>query len=362
MGYRRLGRQIPRDMAHDFLDIDGLPRGGHLQIVEPCCRPGLRTLGGVRAAKRMRNYMPMLLYNASRRYGLSASQMFEEFCRQLPLSTTQRVSIADRTARITRRLNGDFRDTASDATNRFYGGSYGRNTALASVSDIDLMYVLPYTTYTQYKAYSNNKQSALLQAVKNSLNLTYPNSAVIADGQIVQIAFTDNITYEIVPVFLNNDESYTFPDSNNGGSWRACKPKHEISEFAKRDSECNGNLVVLARMIRAWRDNNSVPMGGMLIDTLAYQFIGSWGYRDKSYLYYDYMTRDFFAFLGQQDRHQEYWTSPGSGSRVARTGSFELRARQSHTVALGAVANLEANQFWAAKSKYRQIYGTAFPI
>jgi hypothetical protein len=233
--------------------------------------------------------------------------MFEEFCRALPLSGTQRSSIASRTATITRRLNSDFRATASDTANRFYAGSYGRNTALASVSDIDLMYVLPYSTYVQYNAYANNKQSALLQAVRASLSMTYPNSAVVADGQIVQIGFTDNITYEIVPVFVNTDESYTFPDSNNGGSWRTCKPKHEINEFATRDANCNRNLVELGRMARAWRDNNSVKMTGMLIDTLAYQFMGSWGYRDKSYLYYDYMTRDFFAFLGQQDRTQEKW-------------------------------------------------------
>ena len=287
--------------------------------------------------------------------------MFEEFCCALPLSQAQRSSISSRTATITRRLNSDFRATASDTANRFYAGSYGRNTALASTSDIDLMYVLPYAVYLQYDAYANNKQSALLQAVRASLNLTYPDSAVVADGQIVKIGFVDNIVYEIVPVFANKDESYTFPDSNNGGSWRTCKPKHEINAFFKRDTESNGNLVVLGRMARAWRDNNSVKMNGMLIDTLAYQFIAQWTNRDKSYLYYDYMTRDFFEFLGQQDRSQDYWIAPGSNSRVGRIGSFELRAREAHAVALDAIANLQAEQLWAAKNKFRQIYGTAFP-
>jgi hypothetical protein len=287
--------------------------------------------------------------------------MFEEFCRALPISSTKRTSIANRTATITRRLNSDFRATLSDSSNRFYAGSYGRNTALASVSDIDVMYVLPYSIYTQYNAYANNKQSALLQAVRASLNLTYPNSAVVADGQIVKIVFTDNITYEIVPVFVNTDESYTFPDSNNGGSWRTCKPKHEINEFARRNGDSNCNLVELGRMARAWRDTNNVNMNGMLIDTLAYQFMGGWEHRGKSYLYYDYMTRDFFAFLGQQNRSQEYWLAPGSGSWVARTGSFELRAREAHAIALDAVLNLQGGQLWAAKNKFRQIYGTAFP-
>lgn len=118
---------------------------------------------------------------------------------------------------------------------------------------------------------------------------------------------------------------------------------------------------MLGRMARAWRDHNSVNMSGMLIDTLAYQFMASWHYRDKSYLYYDYMTRDFFSFLGQQDRNQTYWLAPGSGSYVCRGGAFELKARPTAELAIEAIKNCEADQLWAAKQKYRQIYGGYFP-
>ena len=144
--------------------------------------------------------------------------MFESFCGQLVLAQTLRSSISTRTGRIVGRLNSDFRNLSSDTANCFYAGSYGRNTAVPGLSDIDLIYVLPYETYIQYNAYTGNKQSSLLQAVRASLNKTYPNSAVIADGQIVKINFNDNITYEIVPVFQKTDGSYTYADSNNGGS------------------------------------------------------------------------------------------------------------------------------------------------
>ncbi|OIQ97609.1 hypothetical protein GALL_203680 [mine drainage metagenome] len=292
---------------------------------------------------------------------MSVAQYFQDFCYQLPVPTDTRSSIASRTATITRRLNTDFRNTTSDTANRFYGGSYGRNTAVGSLSDIDLLYVLPYETYAQFNAYSGNKQSSLLQAVRLSLNMTYPNSAVIADGQIVKIGFRDGITYEIVPVFLNANDSYTHADSNDGGSWKTCWPKHEIDAFATRDRNCNGNLIILGRMARAWRDYNSVPMGGMLIDTLAYQFLETWEHRQKSYLYYDYLTRDFFGFLAGQDGQQNYWRAPGSGSYVWRGGNFEYKARQAQLRALEALDHLSKNQDWSAKQKFREIYGTAFP-
>ena len=292
---------------------------------------------------------------------MSVSQYFQDFANSIAISSTKRDSIAARSARLTKQLNTDFRSTTSDCANRFYAGSYGRNTAIPTVSDIDMIFVLPYSVYTQYDNYTSNGQSALLQAVRSSINTTYPNSATVADGQIVAIKFIDGITYEILPAFVNNDGSYTYADSNNGGSWKTCKPKHEIDAFATRNAECNLNLVMLGRMARAWRDCNAVQMSGMLVDTLAYQFIVNWAYKDKSYLYYDYLTRDFFNFLGNLSEDQLYWLAPGSGSWVWRGEKFQSKARQAEIRALDAIKHLEAQELWSAKQKFRAIYGTSFP-
>ena len=177
----------------------------------------------------------------------------------------------------------------------------------------------------------------------------------------MKIAFTDGLTYEIVPVFLNEGGSYTYPDSNGGGSWKTCKPKHEIDAFMSRDKDCNGNVVQLGRMVRAWRDYNNVPMGGMLIDTLVYQFMENWEFAKKSYLYYDLLTLGFFKFLANQNVDQKYWHAPGSGSYVWRGGNFEYKARQAELRAKEALDHMQKGQDWSAKQKFREIYGTAFP-
>lgn len=292
---------------------------------------------------------------------MGVGDWFLGFCTNLLMSVNQRSSFAYRTGRITKVLNLDFRNTDSDSANRFYVGSLGRNTAIPSVSDVDMLYVLPANVYHQYNAYAGNKQSALLSSVRTTIRKTYTTSDVFGDGQVVVIAFDDGVTYELLPAFLNTEGGYTFADTNGGGSWRACKPKHEMDAFAGRNSACNGNLIELARMARAWRDCNNVPMSGMLIDTLAYQFIETWTYRDKSYLYYDFMTRDFFGFLAKQNATQQYWLAPGSASYVYRKGAFEYKARQAELRALEALAYQQGNHDWSAKQKYREIYGTAFP-
>ena len=292
---------------------------------------------------------------------MGVGDWFSTFCGGLRIGPDKRTSIGNRTGRIVGQLNYDFRSLDSKTANRFYVGSYGRGTAIPSVSDVDLLYELPSALYAKYDGYASNGQSALLSAVRTSLQKTYPSSDIAGDGQIVLIRFDDGIKFEVLPAFLNTGGGYTFADSNGGGSWRTCKPKQEMESFATRNSDCNANLVELSRMARAWRDNNSVPMSGMLIDTLAYQFIATWAHRKQSYLYYDFMTRDFFNYLAGQDTAKTYWLAPGSGSYVYRQGSFEYKARQAELRALEAIAHQAANQDWSAKQKYREIYGTAFP-
>ncbi|MFH2119007.1 MAG: nucleotidyltransferase [Pseudomonadota bacterium] len=292
---------------------------------------------------------------------MGVGEWFSDFCSAGRLGTDKRGSIATRTERITARLNLDFRGLDSKTANRFYVGSYGRSTAIPSVSDVDLLYELPATLFQQYDAYKNNGQSSLLSAIRASLQKTYSSSSVAGDGQVIVINFNDGIKFEILPAFLNTANGYTFADTNGGGSWKSCKPKQEMAAFATRNDNCSKNLVELGRMARAWRDRNNVPMGGMLIDTLAYQFIETWEFRNKSYFYYDYMTRDFFKFLAGQNRQQSYWLAPGSGSYVYRGGLFEYKARQAELLALEAIQYQNNGHDSSAKKKYREIYGTSFP-
>lgn len=292
---------------------------------------------------------------------MGVGEWFSQFCTSLKMSADQRISLGYRTGRITRTINKQFRGLDSDSYYRFYVGSLGRNTAIPSISDADLLYELPYSTWQQYNSYAGNGQSALLTAVRSTIRSTYRTSDVFGDGQVVVVDFDDGVTYEVLPAFLNSDGSYTFADSNNGGSWRSCNPKKEMDAFAQMNKDCNTNLVNLCRMVRAWRDYNNVPMNGMLIDTLAYQFIRTWSNRDKSYLYYDWMTRDFFAFLARQDRGKNYWLAPGSSSYVWRKSIFEYKARQAELCALEAIRNETSGHDWSARKKFREIYGTSFP-
>ena len=293
---------------------------------------------------------------------MGLADWFNTFCDNIKVQNGATISL--RYKAITRRLNTDFWETTSDTSHSLQVGSYGRNTAIHGTSDVDMIFRLPLDVYKKYDNYSSNGQSALLQEVRNSVKKTYSETTVGADGQVILVSFGDGITFELVPGFLNYDDSYTYPDSNDGGSWKKTNPKPEIEAIRKRNNECNNNLIPLCRMMRSWKREWAVPMGGLLIDTLAYQFMIDWKYRDKSYLYYDYMCRDFFAYMAGQSTDQEYWKAPGSGQWVyGGKGQFQYKAKRCYNIAFRAIEHETANpkQEWSAKQKWREIFGTSFP-
>lgn len=290
---------------------------------------------------------------------MSISTKFETFNKNIRISQNNQDKISSRYKQITKRLNLDFWGSESETNHSLYVGSYGRDTDI-HVSDVDILFQLPYSVYEQYNNYSGNGQSALLQAVKTSLQKTYSTSHIKGDGQVIGINFDDGICFEIVPCFKNTDDSFTYPDTNNGGSWKITNPKPEIKEIGDKNQEWNKNLKRLCRMARAWKDEWNVPMGGLLIDTLAYNFLKDWEHKDKSYTYYDWMVRDFFEYVKNQNETQNYWLAVGSKQYVWRKGKFEYKALQCYNIALEAIKNEEKNYEDTANQKWKEIFGSKF--
>lgn len=285
---------------------------------------------------------------------------FKAFCNDILISSGTKSNVSYRYRRITKQLNVDFWSSTSDTDHSLYVGSYGRDTAI-HVSDIDMLMKLPVSYYHDYNSYQGNGQSALLQAVRTSLQKTYSTTHLKGDGQVVVVAFDDGIKFEILPCFLNDDnQSYTYPDTHNGGQWKVTNPRPEIKAIKDANEVWNYNLKRLCRMARAWKDHWSVPIGGLLIDTLAYNFLSQWSNRDKTYEYYDWMMRDFFLYLHNQSSTQQYWLAMGSGHHVYREGNFEYKALRCYNISLEAITFESNGHSWSASQKWKEIFGTKF--
>lgn len=290
----------------------------------------------------------------------NVSAAFEQFCKNLRFSDDSLSKISYRYHAITKRINSDYWDSSSDTTHSLYVGSFGRDTEILT-SDIDMLVQLPYSTYKKFDAYTSNGQSALLQEVKRVIEKTYSVTNLKADGQIISVPFSDGINFEVLPAFINKDgSSYTFANSNNGGSWKVTDPRAEIAAIQAMNNQCNSNLKRLCKMARAWRDKNNVDISGILLDILSYNFISTWEYRDKSYVYYDWMTRDFLKYVSERPTSQYRWKVMGSDRYITCFGAFQSKAKDSYDKSLEAIS-YEKDYPSLANTKWREIYGSKFP-
>ena len=284
---------------------------------------------------------------------MTVAEMFSEFLGNLAIANTETISA--RYGELTCALNKQFRDTESKEANTLQVGSFGRKTGINGISDLDMLYIMPKTKWEEYNKAGG--QLKLLQDARDAILNRYPNTKVRVDRLVVTVTYT-NFHVEVQPVFEQDDQSYKYPDTKNGGSWKVTKPREEMKAIADMDVAKNANLRRLCKMARAWKNKHGVSMGGLLIDTLAYNFLNSTtAYDTKSFLYYDELSRDFFRFLSDQPDQGEY-AAPGSRQRVRVKKKFQRKAKKAYDLCLKAIsAEDQAN----VNEKWKMVYGRPFP-
>ena len=263
-------------------------------------------------------------------------------------------TIALRYGEVTASLNKEFRDTESKTANSLQVGSYGRWTAIKGISDLDMIYIMPAGKWDTYKEEGQNR---LLHDARDAIKRRYPSTTVKVDRLVVRVLYND-FHIEVMPAFKLADGSYKYPDTSKGGSWKITKPQAELDEMREANERKNRNLRRLCKMARAWKNKHGVAMGGLLIDTLAYNFLESTDeYDTKSFHYYDYMCRDFFEFLADQPKQSEY-AALGSRQRVRVKKRFERKAKKAYDLCLKAIdASGKKNE----RQKWRDVFGNAYP-
>jgi len=283
---------------------------------------------------------------------VSVADIFRDFFGNLAIDNAD--TISTRYGEITSALNKKFRNTESKSANTLQVGSFGRKTGIKGISDLDMLYIMPKSKWDTYK---ENKQLKLLQDTKVAILALYPKTKVRVDRLVVTVTYT-NFHVEVQPVFEQDDGSFKYPDTSGDGSWKITKPKEEMKAMSDMDSEKNYNLKKLCKMIRAWKNKHSVAIGGLLIDTLAYNFLKSTEVFDKkSYRYYHWLSRDFFKYLSELPEQNEY-AAPGSKQRVKVKKKFQGKAKKAYKLCLTAI---EAENTKGVNDKWKKVYGKNFP-
>lgn len=272
------------------------------------------------------------------------------------LKIKKKDTISSRYGSITKNLNEKFRNLENDKKSySLQAGSYGRYSGIQGISDLDMLYILPPSSWPIYR----KDPAKALDHAKDAICKTYKTSKVRKDRNVVVVEMQD-FTFEVVPVFEWNG-IFKYPDTYTGGSWRKCDTRAELKTFKDLNKERKDNLRKLAKMIRAWKFRNNIQMSGFLIDTLCYNFFnGNNLYDNTSFGGFDKMLAGFFAFLSKEPVKDFYYAF-GSNSRVYVRKAFQNdagTALDNVNQAIQARANGHEEK---CNQLYKSVFGTKFP-
>lgn len=288
------------------------------------------------------------------------AEKFIQFLNQLKIENQEIIN--QRCREIIRLVNQHYWEIKSDTRNLHYLGSYGRETAIKGLSNINILSLLPQKVYQHFCTQPGNAQENLMVELKGKVGKTFPEAFLNAQKYLL-LPFPDGMQIEIIPGFISPQKNnIIYPDACDGGSWQSFNPIREIEVINEYNYKYVGKIRHLARMTRAWKMVHEVPVPGMLIDTLVMTFMDEWEGNQCSFSYYGEMVQDFMEYLAGRKPEQLHWYAKGSNRKIEREEDFGAAANIAfkqirQALLLEAQGNSDgANQIW------KEIFGDSFPV
>lgn len=284
---------------------------------------------------------------------------FNAFLSALEISPDDRADADGKAERIARSLFSKYYPNNLHFSPACYMkvGSYGKDTAVACDTDLDLLFILPRDVFYRVERLLGNKQSQLLQEVKNAMFLTFPRTPLRADGPIVQAPFM-SYHVEVVPAFLCDDGTYLTANTAEGGSWRYTNPAVESANLQAADRVSFCKATHLTKMLKAWKRECNVDIKSISLEVLACVFVGQWQHRDQSVFYYDWMIRDYFLFMLKYLNGRTL--VPGTSEWIHLGDSWVTKCSSAFERAHKACEYEKADSPLAASTEWQKIFGTRF--
>lgn len=261
--------------------------------------------------------------------------------------------IADRRETVVKALNKRFRDNPDSTRNSMMVGSYGRHTAINGISDLDMVYILPDTLRNKYRGEGGTSKA--LRDVREAIEAHYSTTDVKVSSPVVVVQFTD-FKFEVQPVFSESDGAFKYPDTKLD-IWRSTKPRKEIEAIGELNNKSCGTLRKVCRLARAWKDKHAVKMNGLLIDTLAYNYLNSNEELWISGVSLAEAMLGFFAYLAAEPQ-KTYYLAPGSNQQVYVKHGFKYKAAIARRLCQEAIDGDGNVTNWR---KWRAVFGKVVP-
>ncbi len=290
---------------------------------------------------------------------MTVGQRFDSLLANLTLTESQRSDGQTKHRGVRSCLNQYYYGISSGTANSRLVGSWGKDTQVRPPRDIDVLYELPSSVYYRIEKLAGNKQSQLLQEVKNVLLATYSTTKMKADGQVVCVSF-GSYDVELVPAFLLDNGKYYICDTNGGGRYTTTDPVAETKAVSDSNDSTRGNTRDLIRVMKCWQGFCSVPIKSFWLELTAMDFLSGWPSKGNSSTWYDWMTRDYLKYL--VGKANGYVVVPGTSEYICIGQDWKSKAESAYARAVKATEYEAAGKIRDAGLEWQKVFGNDTPL
>ena len=229
-------------------------------------------------------------------------------------------------------------------------GGIGKRTAIAPLTDVDLLVVLPRRLMEQR---SVNALKAIWATIKHRV----PDTRFAPDNTGV-IVPSEGVTVRVIPA-ANQDGAFLVPGcagNDRPAGWCVTNPIAEAATLRLADSLYSGRPRLLLACLKAWKRHSQAPISAFALELLVQDFYAGaprpFGL-GKALI-------DFWAWV--RKRTPTTLHPPGAHTPVAVTDAWHAKAKAAYWRVTLADYHAEQDKIVDAALEWRAVLGDVFPV
>ncbi len=310
---------------------------------------------------------------------MSIFQRFFQFNNNLSLTQNQYNDAKTKYDSVCKTLHNYYYSSSYDGSTKYLVGSYGKQTSIRPPGDVDVIFKIPFDTYQRFNNNTTGPRG-LLNEIRDILRNTFTTTSKIKpNGMVVEVAFT-SYNIEVLPAFewttstlngkfqvpttsnpssIYNTRSLVQAVNQHYGSWKTIDPREEILQLNNSNVNHRQNTKRLVRMMKCWLRHCNVPIKPVAIERLIREFLWGSPHHDKSFIYYDYLIRDFLSFLISKRNTTIFM--PTTNDNVYLGDAWFTKAGTAYARAKLACEHEAKKEDFSAAYEWKKIFGDLYP-
>lgn len=237
------------------------------------------------------------------------TQHFRNFIANLQPTPDQRRTVQMAAAEVAECLSEKFIQpgTHRTAIDHMVIGGHAKGTAIQPAQAVDMLYILPAEARPSCGP-QDGWESPLPEQLATELAKRYTPVERAREGWLAVIhedsARQARTAVRVIPCFPLQDGGFLISRSHPEFAWRYTDPTAENTALHEANKASANKATHLVLMLKAWRHARHVSVASLALELLVCEFVSVWTYHRRSLLFYDWMIRDFFFWMGHQENRE----------------------------------------------------------